>query len=160
MAAYVPPLIGMCRPLQCVCVLDLVHPHPRGTVHGARISISTCVANDDGNPSCRAKYTFCFSSVGAPLTSITYVAAVRGGTCIFTNIGGTLGNAAVRVDASCLEDDGNRHTVANFNIGQSAPPISNAVSDDLSAKVPRGPASPNCNEARPRRRNPHPALRS
>ncbi|KAJ6551072.1 hypothetical protein B0H10DRAFT_2202202 [Mycena sp. CBHHK59/15] len=51
---------------------------PRGTVHGARISTSTCVANDDGNPSCRAKNTFCFSSVGAPLTSITYVAAVLG----------------------------------------------------------------------------------
>ncbi|KAJ6620172.1 hypothetical protein B0H10DRAFT_2216217 [Mycena sp. CBHHK59/15] len=27
---------------------------PRGTVHGAWISTSTCVANDDGNPSCRA----------------------------------------------------------------------------------------------------------
>ncbi|KAJ6613950.1 hypothetical protein B0H10DRAFT_2436230 [Mycena sp. CBHHK59/15] len=79
---------------------------PRGTVHGARISTSTCVANDDGNPSCRAKNTFCFSSVGAPLTSITYVAAVREGTCIFTNIGGTSPVTCVSSRAEALRSSG------------------------------------------------------
>ncbi|KAJ6613941.1 hypothetical protein B0H10DRAFT_1804474 [Mycena sp. CBHHK59/15] len=69
-----------------------------GTFHGARISISTCVVNEDGNLSCR-------NNGGA------------GSTCILTNIAGTLGNAVVNVDASCLEDDGNRNTVTNFNIG-------------------------------------------
>ena len=92
-----------------------------GSTNNARISISQCVANDNGNLSCRGKYVLSYAlraSSEVPDSLWGEFSGGAGGSCVFFNVQGSAPNPTVVISAHCTLQKGSTNTVTNFDIGE------------------------------------------